>query len=371
MLSNMFKERDRLYAPMPIDPDDYSAIHPQDLPYLELSALQGRPISIYTFHDGSRWKLWVPMENGLLQPLQIADAVEVVYLARKPAHVNDAHFYFLDFIHKHIAVRKADSFISALTSDIFNLGASLRKLDLLRADSTCKGKQRLVSTELEYLLILCRSMFDLLQEVVVRIWETIQLTDISTTKKQLPGSFRKVVLKNGVIRSSQEIQERFGLTPCIATWYSDCAPFFCKLRSARDAIAHQPVHEPVIYVDGRGFSIGVESSPKPFQDMLRWPEEILVKNKVGPLNYFIAYFINETLLACEKFAVAVNQEIKVAPSFAPEHFFFMRSPNMASLQGIRRILKVDPWAEFTIPEQYLLEELEADNIERFSSLDEE
>lgn len=354
---------------MQTDPDDYNAIHPQSLPYLEFSALQGRPIPIHTFHNGDKWNLWVPMVNGLLQPLRIADAVETVYLAKKPAHVHDTHFYFLDFIHKHIAVKRADSFVSALTSDIFNLGASLRKLDLLRVDDTCEGKHRLVSTELEYLLILCRSMFDLLQEVAVRIWDTIQLTDTSVAKQKLPGSFRKVVLNNEVIRSSQEIQKRFGLTPCLATWYSECAPFFCNLRSARDAIAHQPVHEPTIYVDDRGFSIGVESSPKPFQNILKWPEEILVQNKTGPLNYFIAHFINETLLACEKFAVAINQEIKVAPSFAPEHFFFMRSPNMASLQGIRRILKTDPWAKFTVSEQYLLRQLKADGIEHFGSLD--
>jgi hypothetical protein len=183
MINNVSSKHTRSYViSMQIDSDDYSAIQPQDLPYLEPIALQGRPIPIHTFHDGNRWHLWFPMENGLLQPVRIVDAVEMVYLAKKPAHVSDAHFYFLDFIHKHIAIEQADSFVSALTSDIFNLGASLRKLDLLRVDETCEGKHRLVTTELEYLLILCRSMFDLLQEVALRLWETVKLTDTSIEK---------------------------------------------------------------------------------------------------------------------------------------------------------------------------------------------
>ncbi len=357
---------------MQIDSDDYRAIHPQNLPYLDIQALQGRPIPLHTFHDGNRWHMWFPMDNGLLQPIRILDSPEGTYLALRSVHGDDAFFPFIDFIYKHIAIRRADSFMSALISDIFNLGASLRKIDLLKASENCVGKSRLVTTELEYLLILCRSMFDLLQEVSSRIWETIQLTDTSINKKNLPSSFRKVVFENNAIRSSQEIQERFGLTPLIARWYSESAPFFCALRSARDAIIHQPVHEPVIYVEDRGFSIGINSSPVSFQKIVRWPEDVSANGKAGPLNYFVAYFVHETLLVCERFADAVRQEIQVPPSFAPKHFFLMRSPNMASLLGIRRILDTDPWSNFTVPEHDLREQYEAESVGHIaSSLDDE
>jgi hypothetical protein len=341
---------------MSIDLDDYSAISPKDLPYLNMEALAGRPIPLHEFHDGNRWNIWVPLENGLLQPLRVHDGIEMIYLASKPVRGSDACFRFVDFIYKHVDINDIRSFIAALTSDIFNLGASLRKLDLLRALENCDGKSRLVTTELEYLLLLCRSIFDLLQEIVSRIWDTIDLLDPSIKKNKLPGSFRKVVLFNNVIQSPQEIQSRFGLTPALATWYSESARFFCKLRDARDAIVHQPIQEPLIYVGDEGLSIGVDSSPLPFRRMIEWPEHILENGRIGPLNYFIAHFINETLASCENFVAAITQEIQFAPDFAPNHTFFLRSPNLASLLGVRRILDVDPWADFTLPENFFSEQ---------------
>lgn len=337
--------------------DDYSAIRPQDLPYLNLDNLAGRPIPLHTFHDGNRWHMWMPMENGLLQPLRMHDSIEGIYLSARPVHVHDSYFYFVNFIYKHIDIKQADAFVSALTSDVFNLGASLRKLDLLRADESCRGKSRLVTTELEYLLILCRSMFDLLQEISKRIWETIQLTDKSKTKHNLPSSFRKVVLNNNKVRSPQQIQERFGLSPQLATWYSECAYFFCKLKKLRDAIAHTPIQNPVIYVDEKGFSIGVKSSPLPFREIIQWPEEILEPNGIAPLNYLIACFVNETLKACEEFTFAIQSEIQFPSDFSPDFSFFMRSPNMASLLGLSRVLTTDPWAEFTISESDFINQL--------------
>ncbi len=339
-----------------LDDYDYSAIHPQELPYLKFEALEGRPIPLHSFHDGNRWHLWFPLGNGLLQPIRVQDCVEMVYLAPKPARISDAYFGFVDFIYKHVDLKHTRSFISALTSDVFNLGASLRKLDILRAFEDFEGKSRLVTTELEYLFLLCRSMFDLLQEISSRIWDTVQLVDTSIKKRKLPNSFRNVVLHQNNIQSPEEIQNRFGLPPSLAVWYSECASFFCKLRDARDAIVHQPIQEPLIYIDDKGFSIGVDSSPKPFREMMQWPEHILENGRIGPLNYFVACFIHETLAACEKFVFAITREIRFSPDFAPDFTFFMRSPSTASLLGLHRVLNVDPWAEFTLTESFLAEQ---------------
>ncbi|HYW18774.1 MAG TPA: hypothetical protein VE956_05555 [Nodularia sp. (in: cyanobacteria)] len=335
---------------------DYSAIRPEYLPYLKLNALKGRPIPLHTFHDGNRWHLWIPLENGLLQPIRVHDCVETIYLAPKPVRISDAYFRFFDFIYKHVESKHTNSFIAALTSDVFNLGASLKKLDLLRTFENFEGKSRLVSTELEYLLVLCRSMFDLLQEISKRIWDTIELLDTSIKKQKLPDSFGKVVLYQNSIQSPQDIQKRFGLPLSLAEWYSECYPFFCKLKKVRDAIVHQPIQQPLIYINDKGFSIGVDSSPLPFREMMQWPEHILENGRIGSLNYFVAYFIHETLDACEKFVVAITREIHFAPDFAPDFAFFMRSPSMASLLGIRRVLDADPWAEFTLSENFLAEQ---------------
>jgi hypothetical protein len=334
------------------DPNDYSAIYPEALPYLKLENLKGRPIPVHMFHDGKQWQCWFSLENRLLQPLQIRGCIESIYLAAQPARNSDAYFLFINFIYKHVDLNKIQSFTSALLSDILNIGASLKKMDLIRSFGNFEITPRLVTTELEYLLLTCRSIFDLLQEIVSRIWDTIHLIDSSTKKKELPKSFARIVLCNNVIQSPEDIQKRFGISPRLAEWYSKYASFFCKLRDVRDSIVHQPIQEPLIYVDEKGFSIGVNSSPLTFRQLMQFPEEILENGSIGSLNYFVAYFVRETLAACEDFAVAICKEIQFPPDFAPDYHFFMRSPTMSSLLGIERILTEDPWAEFTLPESF-------------------
>jgi hypothetical protein len=278
------------------DPDDYSAICAKALPYLDINALEGRRIPLHSFHDGNRWHFWLLEENGRLQPIRVLDCMELPYLASKPVHWSDDYFSFVDFIYKHIDTNHTHSFVESLISDVFNLGASLRKIDLLRALEDCGGKSRLVTTELEYLLVVCRRIFDLLQEIISRIWDTISLLDTSIKKKELPKKFSGVVLHDKAIRSPQEIQDRFGLPPKLATWYSECAPFFNKLKKIRDEIIHQPNRLPLIFFEDKGLSIEVNSS---FGKTIEWPEDILESEQRGPLNYFIAHFIHETLVACE------------------------------------------------------------------------
>jgi hypothetical protein len=335
---------------MTIDTDDYRPICPKYLPYLNINALAGRPIPIHTFHDGNRWNLWLQTENGFLQPLRVEDCIETVYVALEPAHSSDAYFKFFNFIYKYVDNRTSLSFINALASDIFNIGTSLKKLDLFRSlGKDLGGRSRIVSTELEYLLVVCRSVFDLLQEIICRIWEDIKLTDPSIQKRKLTPSFSKMVLSGQDFISPQKIQEKYGLPPSLAIWYSECVPFFCELRDARDKIVHQPSGVPLIYIMDDSFSIGVDSVSSLFSKMIEWPKNALKNGTIGSLNYFIANFICKTLDACEKFAIAFTQEIVTLPDFTTNHNFFLRSHHMSSLIGINRVLEVDPWSDFTSP----------------------
>ena len=223
-----------------LDKYDYSAIRSRDLPYLEIRALEGRKIPIHSFHDGERWHSWVLLENGLLQPLRVYDFVETVYLAQNPVRSNDICFDFINFVYKHVEISQTRAFLWALRSDVFNLSASLKKLDLLQVNKDVEGISRMVATELEYLLIVCRSIFDLLQEISSKIWGSIELTDGSASKKNLPSSFRRIVLRDNKIQSSQDIQHRFGLPPSLAEWYSECALFFANSKTCAMPLSISP-----------------------------------------------------------------------------------------------------------------------------------
>lgn len=66
-----------------------------------------------------------------------------------------------------------------LMQDFFNMGASVKKFNLLVENSMALGTSasRLAITELEYLFSLCRSVFDLLQEVIAAQWQSVRLFD--------------------------------------------------------------------------------------------------------------------------------------------------------------------------------------------------
>lgn len=83
-------------------------------------------------------------------------------------------------------------FERGISEDINNLCVSVEKIDLFH-DIWLKDAERInwrfVTTEIEYIFKVCRSIFDLLQEVVYRIWERFQYADQTLQKKKNSEKF--------------------------------------------------------------------------------------------------------------------------------------------------------------------------------------
>jgi hypothetical protein len=65
------------------------------LPYLDLSALDGRTVQLMPLWGGTSWRMWVDTEVGLIEG-KIVDALESDYLAKQPAKETDL---FIPFVH--------------------------------------------------------------------------------------------------------------------------------------------------------------------------------------------------------------------------------------------------------------------------------
>jgi hypothetical protein len=128
-----------------------------------------------------------------------------------------------------------------LRDDVFNLSASLAKISHLHAtkDIVGPGVSRMAVTEIEYLFSVCRSVFDLLQEIASALWGTIKLHDSSVTKKPLKETFSKMILFQGRASTEKELIERFGLPQPLAAYYARNAEFFMTLREFRDNVIHR------------------------------------------------------------------------------------------------------------------------------------
>lgn len=119
---------------------------------------------------------------------------------------------------------------------MLNLTAVLSKVQLLHSsrEAVGNGIKRMITTEIEYLFSVCRSVFDLLQEVISRLWASIKLTDASINKKPLKSSFNDMVTYRGEPATLETLQSHFGLPVPLANVYLDFAEFFADLRSIRD-----------------------------------------------------------------------------------------------------------------------------------------
>lgn len=291
------------------------------IPYLDLSDLQGRTFSSLCFHDGD-WKMWIGAGDQLIQIR--AWPAESFYFARAPERESDLCLQTLNFIAQRASFPELMKAFIGFQDDIFNVSASLAKIGLLHAhrDTIKHGIGRMVITEVEYILSVCRSMFDLLQEMVGHLWECIQLTDSAIRKKTLKVSFTDMILQSGKPTNVTQISERFGLPPALADVYVKHSQFFLNLRRIRDNIVHRGSQVQTIFSGERGFLIA--GNLRPFSDWNIWRDDEREPNNLIPLLPALGLVVHHTLNACEEFFHTLEGVISFPTPLVPGMAFFMR-----------------------------------------------
>lgn len=291
------------------------------IPYLDIPNLQGRFISTLTFHDDGKWRVWISAGDQLIEIK--AWPTEAFYFSAEPESPTDLYLHFLDFIAQRASFPKLQKPIRGLQDDVFNLSASLSKISHLHTarDEVGTGVSRMVVTEVEYLFSVCRSIFDLLQEIAAALWKTIHLHDASIKKKPLK-TLSKMVLFEGRKSTQNELTERFGLPQPLAAYYMRNADFFLTLKDFRDNVIHRGSQVQTIFSSDSGFLI--QNSLRPFSSMEIWRDDEKQKNDLVPLLPALGIIVHKTLSACEDFSSTLEQLIQFPPPIAPNMRFFMR-----------------------------------------------
>ena len=292
------------------------------IPYLDISDLHGRFISTLIFYDDGTWRTWIQAGDQLVEIK--AWPAETFYFSVEPERPTDICFHFLDFIAQRASFNELQKPILGLRDDIFNLSTSLAKISHLYTtrDLAGKGVSRMVVTEVEYLFSICRSIFDLLQEIASALWQTIQLNDSSVKKKALKKSFSDMVRFENRVSTEQELMDRFGLPQPLAAYYVRHAEFFMSLREFRDNVIHRGSQVQPIFLSEAGFLI--QHSLKPFSNMAIWRIEEKQPNNLVPLFPALSIVVYKTLLACEDFSSTIEEVIQFPSKIAPNMRLFMR-----------------------------------------------
>ena len=299
----------------------------EEIPFLAADQLRrGGFIPSAMFFVDETWRSWVAIEEpGKLIEIQAWPA-ESFYWGDRPAEPTDIATVFLNVIAQHANLWKAQPAFSAIQDDLFNLAASLHKLGMIHKDGG-HGSSRLAKSEVEYMMLLCRGVFDLLQEVLKAIWDTISLTgpdgevDPKAKKWQLKKAFSDMALRSDAVRPVTELMETFGLPRPLAECYGRHASVFLKIRRFRDDIVHRGYDVQTLFHGENDFLI--QRRLGPFELAIWRPDEI-EQNDLAPLKPALALLIHGTLAACEDFAETLAGCIRFPPQIVPGLTLYMR-----------------------------------------------
>jgi hypothetical protein len=249
----------------------------------------------------------------------------VQYFGTVPEQETDICLHFLDMMGQRLNYLPVGRLFFGLQDDVFNLSASLAKIRLLhRTRKEHKtGVSRMVATEVEYLHGVCRSIFDLWQDVMVVIWDSITLVDPNVKKKQLKQRYRQMVFSDNTLRTVEEVVERFpGLPPPLAECYVRSGRFFADLRKFRDRIVHQGAGVAIIFDGEEDFLIG--EARVPFREMNIWQEKERQPNALVPLMPALGFVIYRTLETCDDFSRTIEGIFKLQPPLVPNFHILLR-----------------------------------------------
>jgi len=264
----------------------------QQIPFLDLTAWsQNRYVSNLCFYVKGEWHLylWDEKEKFIKIPGTPAQAD---YFGDAPERPSDQCFPLFNFIAQKASFRDMHMFAVGIWEDFQNLATSLAKLDLFFETSKSEGKEtaRFVATEIEYIIGVCRSVFDLMQEMVSRHWQRIELHDKSIKKSQLPSSFANVLFSSNTLQTEEQIAQKYGLPSTFANWYLSNAKIFTWIKAVRDGMIHSGSQSvEMLFATERGY--GVKKDEKFWADVYTWPKEAELYNDLYPIRPAICSLI--------------------------------------------------------------------------------
>ncbi|OHZ03009.1 hypothetical protein [Salinicola sp. MIT1003] len=312
--------------------------------YLKIEKFDGRVIPLQPcYHGNSNWESWIDI-GGKLGPLKIVGVASASYFAKAPERETDIFLEFVNLIVKRAYYPDIAHFEEGIHEDINNLATCVEKINLFHEiwmSDKNRISSRYISTELEYIFKVCRSLFDLLQEVAMKLWKRFQYRDNSIDKKELKPSFAKMVYHDNKLITTEQIAAKYSIPVPLAAFYERKGAFFDWLRAYRDKIAHGGNSFHGIFMMEEGFAISVEAEP--FQGLHIWETSEVKQNGLGSVRALVSYAILNTIHALEDFAVTIQKIMKLPTDIAPGYNVFLRGETLMVLRSLHKYGEEQAW----------------------------
>lgn len=308
--------------------------------YLDISMLAGRRPVLQPVWTGDKWRLWIPGPKGLIE-MNPVQAYQSDYLAKQPAGPNDLCIPFVDLMWQRASWPKICPLVASIAADFHNFGSSVEKLTFFfEQRKHVRGSTAFVKTELEYIFILSRSIFDLVHEAISHIWEskvTLHDPTIEARRKgaKLSTSFRGMVLKGDALRTPEDLTLTYGFPEGLAQAYAASAPFFTQIRKFRDQIVHLGKDPSQLFDTDKGFCL--PKAAYGFGELDFWKPEHSYNDNVVSLLPLLAYVVLGTIETCNNLVNALAAQIVLPPEIAPGYRVFIRAPHNEALLWLLHI----------------------------------
>lgn len=322
--------------------------------YLDPQSLgDGRSVNLMPLWDGTNWHQWVELPDSGLIEIKMMDVAEGDYVGKGAAKPSDLFIPFIDFMWQRASWPEITGLIFAIADDFHNMGTSVAKLRLVfdcRKKLPSVGASRFAATELEYMVMLCRTVFDLMQEMISITWaKYVRLHDTEAEQRRkrgkLPDTFSKMVLiDKKQPRTAVEIEQKYGIPKPLAQEYANIAPFFWRLRDARDNVVHGRKGTGHVFDTERGFCV----DPKrfPFSQFTAWRDNHHYNENIVSVLPWIADAILQTIDMCNRLMGAFARVVAFPAELAPGYRIFIRGPHNAAVAEVLNIhTGGSPWWE--------------------------
>ncbi len=303
--------------------------------------LGARMLPTLTFHSKTAgWEYWHSHNEKLIRLRAVPGDGD--YLAAAPEHESDLCIRFLDVIGRQMLYPSLSGKFAGLRKGIHNFGTSLAKIDhfvLQHRQGRLSPISQFAETELEYLLITSRSMFDLFQALFAAFWKRVRLTsNLVTPTSALPATFSQLLLeKKEVLRSAEQLVQKYGLPDQIAASLASVGVFFQQIRRSRDLLVHHGHRLPLIFEADRGLAL--PASTDQFAAFGVWRRASFLPNDLASLRPVLAYIAWQTIASFDSVIGALEDTIQLGPDPVPGLHLFTRGWHT---EALRRYSKVDP-----------------------------
>lgn len=310
----------------------------EKVPYINYVPNDGRIIYLQAAYieEKAKFNMFFPIGEGKITEIE-GEPEQACYWSKSVVNPQkDFYFKLFHILANHFSYEEIFRTFSSMLHDIQNLGAVLHKQEILfeyynskKVDSTAIAT--IYKTEVEYLLGLVRSFFDLLHTIMAIFYNL-------STKQELPDTIGKFV-----DNPLEKIIEKYKFPDSIKEYLEQVIPFIKVCRKMRDDIYHHGMSTDIIFVMENGPGVSFTAPPfSKFQEFV-WSDQIfqqnVLPNNIGSLFYFFNKITKVTLETTDYFSKMILKTYHTPTGISSDYLLFVRGPQITYLHDIPNNLK--------------------------------